>query len=139
MSSLDLSDDIGHGNTFKKLPLDRRECFKKLTDILNESSPDLFYIDESVEVATFINLFGIPYVFARMKNGKKDDLAYHLACDASIFNIAPYDNTTEEDWYKRTPYYEKTKYQLAEQNAINSKLVCMYLEEEFCSMRQRIN
>ena len=117
-SSLDLRADIGEENTFKKLPLEKKECFKALAEYANDSGPELFYIDESVEVATFINLLGIPYVFARMKNGKENDLAYHLACDASVFNIAPYDNSIEEDWYKKTPYYDKTKYRFSKQDEI---------------------
>ena len=109
-----------------------------LYNFVYAEAPDLFYIDNSVAVATFINLLGVPYVYARKKDEQTDNLGQRLAYGGSVFNMAPYDNAAEESWYKKTPFYDKTKYYLKDQHEVNNKLFCMYLEEEFCIKREEL-
>ena len=107
-----------------------------LLSFIRDHRPDLFYIDESVEVATFVNLLGIPYVYARMKEGEKSDLAHQQVYAMSLFNLATYESAREEDWYKKTPFYHKTKYPFKESCEVSKKIFCMYLEEEVCALNK---
>jgi hypothetical protein len=129
--------------SFPKSALNCKLHKKRMNIIYNfvyREEPALFYIDESVDIAAFINLLGVPYVYGRMKgrneNEGKDDFSHHLAYSLSLFNMAPYDNVNEEDWYKKTPYYHKTKYHLKEKQEVNKKIFCMYLEEDFCLKKE---
>lgn len=107
-----------------------------ISSFICQERPDIFYIDESVEVATLVNLLGVPYVYARMKSDIKNDLGRQLAYGMSLFNMADYDNAQEEESFKKTPFYDKTKYYLKDQTEVNKKLFCMYLEEEVCLKKE---
>lgn len=132
-----MKNQLGEFGQHIKLPGKfSKDSVSILASFIHNEKPDLFYIDESVEVAKLANLFGVPYVYARMKNKKKDDVENCLAYALSLFNIAPYDNVHEEDWYKKTSFYHKTKYYLREKHHVNNKLFCMYLEEEVCLKRE---
>lgn len=134
-----------------------KERMSILYNFIFRGKPDLFYIDESVEVATLVNLMGIPYVYARIKKGlnnvfndgiqkdiQKDfeeDLQQQMAYGYSLFNLANYDNSAEDQWYKNTPYYEKTKYRLRAKGdglspEVENKIFCLYLEEEISLRKQ---
>lgn len=154
LSSLSIEKEVPENFGFLRLPTPARKSFpclsnssgshKERMNIISNfvcrSRPDLFYIDESAEVAAFVNLLGVPFVFARMeKDLKKDiqkDVGRQLAYALSLFNIASYDVSQEQDEYKRGPFYEKTKYFLKDGRELDRKLFCMYLEEEICLKKE---
>lgn len=116
--------DEGQVNDLKT----HQERMNALFEFVYKKAPDLLYIDECVDIATVANLIGVPYVFTRQKESPVSDFGLRLAYERSIFNIAHYVNEQEDEDFKNSPFYQKTKYHLRERSELNDKLVSMYLE-----------
>lgn len=142
LSSLDLQEEVNDQIEFIWLPRPVTERNKAqdndlkthqmrmntLFEYLYKKRPDLLYIDECVDIATVANLIDVPYVFSRRKDSPVSDFGLRLAYERSLFNIAHYVNEKEDEEFKSSPFYQKTKYHLREKSELNDKLVSMYLE-----------
>lgn len=108
-----------------------------VSNFVCQAKPDLFYIDESASMAAFVHLLGVPYVYARTKRSVANNFGRQLAYALSLFNLAPYKCEQESEEFRKTPFYDKTKYLPAPNPETNKKLFCMYLEEQICLKKEK--
>ncbi len=64
---------------------------------IDRAAPDLFVVDVSVEVATFVRLMGVPTVVVR-QHGRRDDPPHLMAYDHASLLLAPWSPQLEDPW-----------------------------------------
>lgn len=116
----------------KKQMLDKIYCF------VMERRPKLFFVDGCPEVAAFLKLLNVPYVYTRSKTDKELSVEEALAYKESVFNIAFYNPELEMEDFKRSDFYQKTKYPLICDSGASNKLLCMYLQGDISPLQSAV-